>query len=127
MSCLFDSLSYHVNLELKVNLSAMDIRQLICDYLYDNPELVEGITLSNTIKRNKSVRTYVQEMRRESTWGGANEIKAFVNIFKVKILVYTFNNNQNKPIEFIPNENFRSKHIFKISWNGSHYEPIKNH
>ena len=40
MSCLFDSLSYFINLDSK------NIRQNICNYLESNNSLIEGLDTS---------------------------------------------------------------------------------
>lgn len=128
MSCLFDSFS----ILLDKKFSSNDIRQLVCDYLEQNPKLMDDKSLNQILcnVQNVGLSKYVREMRKENTWGGAIEIKSFCEIFNYKVLVYIDKNNriERKPIEFIPsctgcNESKYSK-VIKIKWNGSHYEPL---
>ena len=63
-------------------------------------------------------------MRRNNTWGGAIEIQAICNIFKVKIIVVNIRNGNGTEIEFLPvHENYSN--TLKITWSGGHYEPMK--
>lgn len=115
MSCLFNSLSKFVD------ISPKDLRMAICDYLQTNPVLMEDMTAENVILTGSdmNLQRYVIEMRKESTMGGAPEIRAFTIIFKMNITVLSIPNN--KTIEFVNNINSPTK---KIIWTGGHYDPV---
>ena len=114
MSCLFNSLSYHIKLD------SQQIRQLICDYLRHNKPIIDGMETQAVL--DLEAQDYVQKMRSASTWGGAIEIQCACNIWHTKINV--FNQRDNTTIEFLPLDgNFLS--VISLSWNGSHFEPIK--
>jgi hypothetical protein len=114
MSCLFYSLSRLVNEDPLI------IRNKICDYISGNNTLIDGLPTNDIILYDSGLplHIYVERMRSTSTWGGAIEIMSFVKIYnlKVKVLVLQTNNF----IEF----NCETEKEIKISWNGSHYDPI---
>lgn len=68
---------------------------------------------------------YIASMRQSSTWGGAIEIQAACNIWNLRIIVKNIRNKSTSNIEFIPSHKNPIKTIY-ISWNGGHYEPIRN-
>jgi hypothetical protein len=108
-----------------------------------DPFLSSNMRVSKTIEylENKSLEDYLQQMKMSSTWGGAPEIKAFVNLTKTPIFVRNISTNKSNYIKFeydlskteekenntkiMPVKNLYNKRI-EISWNGYHYEPIKN-
>lgn len=116
MSCLFDTLSSFLS------LSSRELRENICNYLQNNPNLYEDMKAEDYIKWNgegySNINQYIQKMRQTSTWGGAIEIKAFCNMYHTKVIV---NGRTNKErVEFIPSIKSSSKDI-EIQWNGGHY------
>lgn len=119
MSCLFRSLSYFHDLDEN------QMRSVICNYLSNDP-LMNGMKASESIQwefgSNTPLCDYVKRMRNRSTWGGALEIKAYCELFKVSVDVHIKNTQTH--IEFINSEN-RNMWI-EIEWNGYHYEPIWN-
>lgn len=120
MSCLFDSLSTFVA------LNPYELRQAICDYLETNPLLMDDLRAENVIELengNKMI-DYIRSMRNQSTMGGAIEIRAFVNIFKINIRVKSLPNQKN--IEFVnSNSNNASNNAWReIIWNGGHFDPL---
>lgn len=137
MSCLFNSLSYFCN------NNTNDVRKIICEYMREDPFLSSNMRVSKTIEylENKSLEDYLQQMKMSSTWGGAPEIKAFVNLTKTPIFVRNISTNKSNYIKFeydlskteekenntkiMPVKNLYNKRI-EISWNGYHYEPVKN-
>jgi hypothetical protein len=67
------------------------------------------------------INRYINEMRKDSTWGGAPEIALVSQIFRIIIIVnyrdndtFEFNNCDGKPF----------KKLY-LNWTGGHYEPIK--
>jgi hypothetical protein len=121
MSCLFNSLEYFLE------LSSKDIRSKICDYLDNNKKLFDGVDTKDLLELESD--NYVKKMRKNSTWGGAIEIKAACNIWNLEIIVYNIRNDDknNSEIQFIPNNGIdvTTKKIC-LTWNGFHYEPVTN-
>lgn len=117
MSCLFNSLSYFLNED------SYSIRMKICDYLEENKPILDEIDTSFILKLENN--DYIKKMRHMSTWGGAIEIQAACNIWKIKIIVKNIRDKNIKNIEFIPINNNIYDKIINIEWNGSHYEPIR--
>ena len=66
------------------------------------------------------IQTYIQDMRNNSTWGGAPEIAITSKLFNVKILV---NYNNNHMMEF-NNSDIEPNNTLYIHWTGGHYTPI---
>ena len=112
MSCLFNSLSHFEK------ISSNGLRKQICDYLQTNPVLYDGIRAKKWIKweKNTNLKNYVNSMRNTSTWGGAIEIRCYVQIYKKKVVVL----HKSKKIKF-PIKPCNNK-IFLI-YTGNHYEP----
>ena len=116
MSCLFNSLSYFI----KEN--SYDIRQQICNYLEENKPIIDGLDTKFILDLENP--NYIQSMRSTHTWGGAIEIQAACNIWKLKIIVRNYRNRNNKNIEFLPLCTEFEKTI-ELYWTGGHYEPIR--
>ena len=137
MSCLFNSLSYFCNYETQ------QVRNLICDYMEKDPYLSSGMKTSTSVQylEDKNLQEYINHMRNSSTWGGAPEIKAFVNLTKNTIWVRNISSSKSSYIKFdydlskeeeknnknniIPVKNLYNKRI-EVTWNGGHYEPVRN-
>ena len=113
MSCLFDSISYFMN------INSNELRQHVCNYLESNNPVIDGIETNQIL--NFDDENYIEKMRINNTWGGAIEISAICNMLNLKIIVK--NLQDNKDIEFKSLNNI-VKHIIYISWTGNHFEPI---
>lgn len=128
MSCLFRSLSYYIT-----NIDENDLRTIIVEYLEKDPIFVSpNERVSSLIKNeysNMNLEMYLRHMQKQSTWGGAIEIRAFCEIFLFKVEVVVL--QTGKIIEFVPAVwNNISRHeklcrVLKITWNGFHYEPFR--
>jgi len=116
MSCLFNSLSYFIP------ESSYDIRQKICDYLEKNNEIIDGLETNFIL--NLENPNYIRDMRKTSTWGGANEIQTACILWKLQIIVKNYRNRGNKDIDFLP-LNGDYERTIKIYWTGGHFEPIR--
>jgi hypothetical protein len=117
MSCLFNSLSYFLN-----DIDSTKLRMKICEYLETNPTLFDNIKSIDIIKWENGMdkNTYINNMKKTTTWGGGIEIKCFCNIYNMSVIV----NHKNKKIEFLPdNKDFVKK--IEIYYTGNHYEPVK--
>jgi hypothetical protein len=116
MSCLFQSLGQLTGLDPK------KLRHAICNFILQNTELMEGVDTAKVVEweSQQSLDDYVRIMRSTSTWGGATEIAAFVNLYNVPVTVVDLRTHKN--IEFKPNRRSRKKAL-TITWNGSHYQP----
>ena len=132
MSCLFRSLSYFIE-----NMDENSLRKMIADHLETDPDLFgegEQTRLSKVVPESEGVshQEYVRRMRLPSTWGGAIEIKAFCDLFhavvRVKVLSsgewIVFEPEQCQPKNFTPLQ--KTCPMLSISWNGSHYEPLRS-
>ena len=80
MSCLFNSLSYFINID------SYTIRQLICNYLQENKPIIDGLSTDTILEYENN--NYISNMRQTSTWGGAIEIQCACNIWKCQINVH---------------------------------------
>jgi len=115
MSCLFNSFSRIVG------EAAPTIRSRICDWLATNPVLSEDMQAADAImiESGLSLDRYVERMRSAHTWGGAIEIRAFVQLWKRPVRVQVI--RTGRWIEF-PCVNGGAE--CRISWTGGHYEAI---
>jgi hypothetical protein len=91
MSCLFDILSYFLKIDSFI------IRQKICDYLEQNKPIIDGLDTKFVLELDGD--NYVSAMRNTTRWGGANEILAACNIWKLQINVVMY--NQKKVLDFL--------------------------
>ena len=116
MSCLFDTLSNFVD------LNSNELRQNICNYLSENPRILEDTSAKEFIMWNgeghSSLETYINNMRGSSTWGGAIEIKAFCNMYNMDVNVHDTRGGKHI-INFI--DEGRNRPLIDINWNGGHY------
>lgn len=118
MSCLFQSLSYFL-----AHKDYSRLRQDICNFLDSNQPLVDDLTIKDIAEFDGiNKETYIQNMRNDNTWGGAPEIKAFCEMYKVKVKVIIGQNG--KQIEFNPSNQEATKFVV-ITWSGNHFEPFK--
>ena len=116
MSCLFQSLSRFIT-----HGDYRKLRQDICDYLDTNAPLLDDLTIKDIAEfEGMSKDDYIRNMRNDSTWGGAPEIRAFCEMYKVSVKVVVL--SSRKIIEFSPSQ--KSDIFVMISWNGSHFESI---
>lgn len=120
MSCLFNSLSHFVH------EAPQAIRGRICDYLAGDPALVDDLSASLVVALETCGRMalppYVARMRSPSTWGGAIEIRAFVQLWRRPVRVWVI--RTRRWIEF-PCGSEAAGPECKISWTGGHYEPMR--
>lgn len=119
MSCLFDSLSYFID------ENSYDIRQKICDYMQDNKPIIEGLDTNIVLSfENQDHITYIENMRKTLTLGGAIEIQVACNIWNLKINVKNGRDIGDKDIDFLPIDKSYER-VIDICWTGNHYDPIK--
>ena len=118
MSCLFNSLG---------RLLAKDpqaLRQEICNYLEAGSPVMEGLNTVDILTMEAgNPKTYIANMRRPQTWGGAIEIQAAAVLHSARIVVRNIRQRGSKDIEFLPLTGTVGSTL-TISWNGGHYEPI---
>lgn len=116
MSCLFQSLSKFVS-----HADYSKLRQDICNFLESNQPLLDDLTIKEIAELDGITKEqYIQNMRQDSTWGGAPEIRAFCEMYNIGVKVLVL--QSEKIIDFnctTPTNNF-----VLISWNGSHFEAI---
>jgi hypothetical protein len=120
MSCLFNSISYFIN------ENGIDIRNKVCDYLVNNSPIMDGVETYKIIEyEHPSALNYIQNMRSTKTMGGAIEIQAACNIWKISINVHNYRDIDNKIIQFLPISKLYDR-VIDIYWTGGHYEPIRS-
>lgn len=118
MSCLFNSLSEYLHKENKP-ISSDKLRHQICDYLSTNPIMLDdNRTKFKDLLKNKSLVSYISNMRNPSTWGSAFEINAFCNLYHTQVIVRVISSSRD--IKFFPLSCCTTK-IVRLLWNGSHY------
>ena len=71
------------------------------------------------IESRQALEPYVARMRSASTWGGAIEIRAFVQLWKRPVKVWAIRGR--RWIEFPCSDGGPE---CKLSWTGGHYEPM---
>jgi hypothetical protein len=129
MSCLFNSFS------ALVGERPQTIRAKICDWLATDPALMEDLSASLVIQieSGQPLDRYVANMRSVNTWGGAIEIRAFVQLWKRPVRVFVLRARPRRWIEFPYSVTDASGKLVetlendcKISWTGGHYEPIRS-
>ena len=121
MSCLFDSLSYHLDIK-----NSKKVRTIICEHLESNKELIAGLETKDLLEIDRT--NYIESMNSDNTWGGAIEIKSACDIWSLRIIVnhVNFQKKHEKPlfkIEFLPTTGKRYKKTINLYYNGYHYEP----
>ena len=111
MSCLFDSLCSFAG------VGSRALREQICSFLLQNPQIAEGISISEAVKwlYDQSLPDYVSQMENHSTWGGAIEIKAFCEMFRRNVVVVA----GGAEIEFVSTNAEHSP--IRINWSGCHF------
>ena len=114
MSCLFNSFSKIVS------EPSQSIRAKICDWLATDPALMDDLSASTVVlvESGRPLADYVQQMRSMNTWGGAIEIRAFVQLWKRPVKVWAIRGR--RWIEFPCSEGQECR----ISWTGGHYEAM---
>jgi hypothetical protein len=112
------------------------LRKTICDYISTNPKILDNYRVSETIwETDISLDDYVQNMRNPSTWGGALEITAFCNIYKMDVVVHHTLTDKITEFKSLNTQKIKTPQglLYTIQlhliYNGNHYEPktiIKN-
>ena len=122
MSCLFRSLAYFVQYNGNT-VDENEMRSIICKYLGTNPDILDNIKASDITnwESGKTLHEYVINMENSSSWGGAVEIKAFCDIFNLKVIVNFF----GKSIEFLPRSG-APMGVIELIYTGSHFEPKRS-
>lgn len=121
MSCLFDSLGEALNLPGNI------IRNDICNYLETNPYLIKDVPFQNIVgwmndnEDGMSMNEYIERMRQASTWGGGTEIKSFVNMTGLNVIVISTRHEDRGKYMLFSSEDSTDKRVIVLHWNGSHY------
>ena len=119
MSCLFNSMSHFLP------ISSAQIRSDICGYLAANRPLIDGIETRQILEMDAGPN-YIDKMRSHNTWGGAIEIQAACNLWRLRIVVRNIcSRDRTRPnIEFLPGTSSFDRTI-ELEWSGGHYEPVR--
>lgn len=116
MSCLFKSIGKLIQLETQT------VRHIICNYLEKNGLIMEDMETKDILQMEND--NYIKNMRQNSTWGGAIEIQAACNIWRLIVKVHDC--RQNEIMTFYPVTETQSiRYKLYICWSGNHYTPKK--
>lgn len=120
MSCLFNSFSR------LIGEPPQTIRGKICDYLATDPALMEDLSASVValVESGKALEPYVARMRSAATWGGAIEIRAFVQLWKRPVRVWAIRGRRWIEFPCSSGSSGDTGPECKLSWTGGHYEPM---
>jgi len=116
MSCLFLSLAPIVNMH------PMEVRLRIVEYLKTNPAIMDELKAEDIVKLSDTKETfqsYTEKMKSPDTWGGALEIRAFCQLFKVNVTVHVVYTGK----EFTFYSNIASSKTMHIKYTGTHFVP----
>lgn len=117
MSCLFNALGAHTGEQGEV------VRQKLVQFMRSNPTLGGDMKTHDVIRweSQQDPTTYFARMQSSSTWGGAVEISAFVQLYNLNVCVHNIRDHNTKLIRFVKPG---AQRCVAITWNGGHYEPI---
>jgi hypothetical protein len=88
-----------------------------------NPSILDDLSLKDVLSYDGiGSEEYVSNMRNSSTWGGAIEIKAFCELYRIAVEVRV--RSTQKTIFFQPSRLATVPSRIRIEWQGCHYEPI---
>lgn len=132
MSCLFDSLSHYTG------QPSLETRQRIVNYieykaLYDGDAFVVLHVLNEAgfvdvdkvtdQAKRQCLRHYIGSMRQPHIWGGALELWAFSELYRIRVDCIGLGPRCTKPWSYTPADGSYRMTI-KVTWNGGHYEPV---
>jgi hypothetical protein len=97
---------------------------VIVAYLSRNPRLLDDISANDVIQwtEDKTLKEYILEMRKTSVWGGSIEIKAFCDLYGMRVIVHIKNTRRMVTFE----SESRKNGTIHIHWNGGHYIPLRH-
>lgn len=84
---------------------------------------MDDLRLEDILKAegNASLENYISTMRNEAVWGGAIEIKAFCDMYRVGVEVFI--TYTQKSVFFYPSTPRDPPLFTRIEWTGNHFEP----
>lgn len=105
---------------------SLHIRDLVVGYMREHlndkfcgEQLKDWLNMVASDRRiNQTYETYLKEMDRDSTWGGAPEISIFSEMFRIIVKVH----GRGKEVVFNTVKPDKTPvAIIEIHWSGSHY------
>ena len=125
MSCLFNSIGYHVN------ASGDTVRATICDYMEQHKdEMHKDMALSHWIGHQQQMegeevdaQAYIKRMRQRHIWGGAMELAVATKVYRSDIDVVNGTGKTIASFKWVDNGTSTSKMV--VQWTGAHYEPVR--
>jgi len=121
MSCLF------ISIGKLLDIPADEVRASVCDFMESNLDTsYQDMAIEEWIKwqLDSNPSEYIRTMRGASTWGGAMEISMCTLLYTCDIRVYDVFNPDKIVAEFVRSDFHSAPRQLRISWSGSHYEPI---
>lgn len=88
-ACLFKAFVAGYNRQFSTPLTHDEARQLACEYLQENEETVaENVQPEFARMKITNYKEYVDEMRKDATWGGYPELVGLCRKLKCQIALY---------------------------------------
>ena len=76
------------------NISALEMRKMLKDYLMNNYKNIEGFE-ELLISNNDNIYNYINKMKRQYEYGTYNEICVYSLLFKKKVIIYIIDDKGN--------------------------------
>ncbi len=111
-SCLFSSVGYNLDHRNFSDITSLQYRQLLAQYLEAN-EIDKNLL---EIPKNQ----YIEEIENPSTWGGAVELRLFSDMFQIEIASIDVQSNR---VDIFGEDKKYPQRIYLL-YNGVHYDPL---
>ena len=111
-SCLFSSIGYLIDHNNFNEMTKLQYRQLLVNYLEDN-EVENGM-----LEIPKP--DYIENIQNPTTWGGAIELKLFSDMFQLEIASIDVRSNR---VDIFGQDKNYPQRIY-VLYNGVHYDPL---
>ncbi len=111
-SCLFSSIGYLIDHNNFNEMTKLQYRQLLVNYLEDN-EVENGM-----LEIPKP--DYIENIQNPTTWGGAIELKLFSDMFQLEIASIDVQSNR---VDIFGQDKNYPQRIY-VLYNGVHYDPL---
>ena len=93
-----------------------EYRDLACNYIENNKEFLKFF-----MEDDKPIDEYLEEMKKDSTWGGNIEIYSLSMCLNINFYIFIF----NMPMYIVKNHESPNRNIFLSYHNGEHYNSIR--
>lgn len=91
-------------------------RNLACEYIEENSDFLKFF-----MEDDKPIDKYLQEMRKDGTWGGNIELYSLSMLLKVNFYIHLY----NRPMYIVKNHEYPSRDVFLSYHDGEHYNSVR--